>query len=75
MSLSGDIQTFGKFTPSSLLSMHSELICLVLSLIMAEVLDFNETDLLLTNLLMVGTMSNNSYTTVDSQMRTSLKQH
>lgn len=41
--------------------MHSDFICLVLSQMMA--LDFDETDLfqlLLTNLTVVGTMSNNS---------------
>ena len=40
-------------------------------------MDFDETDLfqlLMTNLSMVGTMSNNSYTTVNYQQRTSLKQ-
>ena len=45
--------------------------------IKAKTLDFDETDLfqfLMINLSMVGTMSNNSYTTVDSQLRNSLKQ-
>jgi len=45
--------------------------------IKAETLDFDETDLfqlLMKNLSMVGTMSNNSYTTIDSQLKTSLKQ-
>jgi len=39
---------------------------------------FDETDLfqlLMTNLSTVGTMSNNSHTTVDNQPRTSLKQY
>ena len=46
--------------------------------IKAEMLDYDETDLfqlLMTNLSMVGKMSNNSYTTVDGQPRTSLKLH
>ena len=55
-----------------------ELRYMYIDFIKAEMLDYDETDLcqlLMTNLSMVGKMNNNSYTTVDSQPRTSLKLH